>query len=60
MFILEDAEFISKSSNYDDIVRIPLSINKCQYLIFAESMEPKMERLQGMFMERARVVKMKK
>lgn len=60
MFIIEDAEFISKSSNYDDIVRIPLSINKCQYLIFAESMEPKMERLKGMFMERARVVKMKK
>ena len=60
LFILEDAEFISKSSNYDDIVRIPLSINKCQYLIFAETMEPKMERLKGMFMERARVVKMKK
>ena len=60
MFILEDAEFISKSSNYDDVVRIPLSITKCQYLIFAEKMEPKMERLQGMFMERARVVQMKK
>lgn len=60
LFILEDAEFISKAGNYDEIVRIPLSISKCQYLIFAESMEPKMERLRDMFMERAKVVKMKK
>ncbi|SDR99411.1 DEAD/DEAH box helicase [Gramella sp. MAR_2010_147] len=56
-FILEDAEFLSKPGLIDDVVRIPMSINKCQYLIFAEKMEPKMKRLQDMFMERAQVVK---
>ncbi len=60
LFILEDAEFLSKISNFNDVVRIPLSISKCQYLIFAEKMEPKMERLQDMFMERAHIVKLNK
>jgi len=60
LFILEDAEFLSKPGLIDDVVRIPLSINKCQYLVFAEKMEPKMKRLQDLFMERAQVVKMAK
>jgi len=60
LFILEDAEFLSKPGLIDDVVRIPLSINKCQYLVFAEKMEPKMKRLQDLFMERAQVVKMTK
>jgi superfamily II DNA/RNA helicase len=57
LFILEDAEFLSKTSHFNDIVRIPLSINKCQYLVFAEKMEPKMERLQDTFMERSEIIK---
>ncbi|TRO67033.1 DEAD/DEAH box helicase [Christiangramia sabulilitoris] len=60
MFILEDAEFLSKGGAYNDVVRIPLSINKCQYLVFAQKMEPKMERLQDLFMERAQIVKASK
>ena len=60
MFILEDAEFLSQIINYDNVVRIPLSINKCQYLVFAEKMEPKIERLQEMFMERAQIIRIKK
>ena len=59
LFILEDAEFLSKAGLYDDVVRIPLSINKCQYLVFGEKMEPKMERLRDLFMERAQIVKLK-
>lgn len=57
LFILEDAGFLSKSSQFNDVVRIPLSIDKCQYLVFGEKMEPKMERLQDMFMERAQILK---
>ena len=57
LFILEDAEFMSKPGLYNDVVRIPLSIAKCQYLVFAEKMNPKLERLQDLFMERAYVVK---
>lgn len=60
LFILEDAEFLSKPGNIDEIVRIPLSISKCQYLVFGEKMVPKMERLQDTFMERARVIKVSK
>jgi len=59
LFILEDAEFLSKPGLFDDVVRIPLSINKCQYLVFGEKMEPKMERLSDLFMERAQLVKLK-
>lgn len=60
LFIIEDAEFLSKSELYDQVVRIPLSISKCQYLVFAEKMLPKMERLRDMFMERAQVLQLKK
>lgn len=60
LFILEDAEFLSKTSDFNDVVRIPLSIDKCQYLVFAEKMEPKMERLRDMFMERAQIIKSSK
>ena len=60
LFILEDANFLSKPGLFDDVVRIPLSINKCQYLVFAEKMEPKMERLQNTFMELSQVVKIQK
>ncbi|GAA4326089.1 hypothetical protein GCM10023115_39480 [Pontixanthobacter gangjinensis] len=57
LFILEDAEFMSKPGLFEDVVRIPLSINKCQYLVFAEKMNPKLERLKELFMEKAYVVK---
>ncbi len=57
LFILEDAEFLSKGGAYNDVVRIPLSITKCQYLVFGKKMEPKMERLQDLFMERAQVIR---
>ena len=57
LFILEDAEFMSKPGLFEDVVRIPLSINKCQYLVFAEKMSPKLERLQDLFMERAQIIK---
>ncbi|MDR5589750.1 DEAD/DEAH box helicase [Christiangramia sp. SM2212] len=60
LFIIEDAEFMAKSGLYNDVVRIPLSINKCQYLVFAAEMEPKIERLQEQFMDRAQIVRVKK
>ncbi|WP_405199419.1 DEAD/DEAH box helicase [Christiangramia sp. LLG6405-1] len=59
MFIIEDAEFISRGGHLNHILRIPLSISKCQYLVFGETMEPKMERLQEQFMDRAQIIKMK-
>lgn len=60
LFIIEDAEFMAKSGLYNDVVRIPLSISKCQYLVFAKSMKSKMERLQDQFMGRAQILRSNK
>ena len=59
LFIIEDAEFINRGNHFNEIIRIPLSIKKCQYLVFAEKMSPKLEKLQESFMERAEVLKFK-
>ena len=60
LFIIEDAEFINRGNHFNEIIRIPLSIKKCQYLVFAEEMSPKIEKLQESFMERAQIIKVKK
>ncbi len=60
LFIIEDAEFINRGNHFNEIIRIPLSIKKCQYLVFAEEMSPKMEKLQESFMEKAQILKFRK
>ena len=59
MFIVEDAAFLIRNSAYNDVVRIPQSITKCQYLIFADRMDPKIERLKDTFMEYSQVISYK-
>lgn len=59
MFIVEDAAFLIRNSAYNDVVRIPQSIPKCQYLVFADRMDPKIERLQDSFMEYSQVIAFK-
>ncbi|MCH4824163.1 DEAD/DEAH box helicase [Gramella lutea] len=60
LFIIEDADFINRGNHFNEIIRIPLSIKKCQYLVFAEEMSPKLEKLQESFMERAQIINFKK
>jgi len=55
---IEDAEFLTKNSDYNDLVRIPQHITKCQYLVFANESNPKIARLQDSFMARAEILKM--
>ena len=56
---VEDAEFLTKNSDYNDLIRIPQHITKCQYLVFASTMNPKIERLKDSFMARAETLRIK-
>ena len=56
---VEDAEFLTKNSDYNDLIRIPQHITKCQYLVFASTINPKIERLKDSFMARAEMLSLK-
>lgn len=56
MILIEDAEFLTGTSFHTEIDRITQSIQKCQNLVFAEKMTPKIDRLKDLFMENAQVV----
>ncbi|WP_299381458.1 DEAD/DEAH box helicase [uncultured Lacinutrix sp.] len=57
LYIIEDAEFAEKGLYFAAINRIPESIDKCQYLVFAEKLSPRLKRFEETFMFRAQVVK---
>ncbi|WP_452224549.1 DEAD/DEAH box helicase [Lacinutrix chionoecetis] len=57
LYILEDAEFAEKGLYFAAINRIPESIDKCQYLVFAEKLSARLKRFEDTFMYRAQVVK---
>jgi len=56
LFIIEDAEFLVKSTDYASVIRLPESINKCQYVIYASQLHPRLERLKDTFMYNAQIV----
>lgn len=57
LYIIEDAEFAEKGMYFADINRIPESINKCQYLVFAKKQSPRLKRLETTFMYNAMLIK---
>lgn len=57
LYILEDAEFAEKGMHFANINRIPESIDKCQYVVFAKTLSSKLKRFEDTFMYRAHVVK---
>ncbi|AUC81307.1 DEAD/DEAH box helicase [Lacinutrix sp. Bg11-31] len=59
LYIIEDAEFAEKGLYFAAINRIPESIDKCQYLVFAEKLSPRLKRFEDTFMYRAQVVSVK-
>lgn len=59
VFVVEDAEFLSNNRYYNDLIRIPEHISKCQYLVFATEFNSKIERLKDTFMAHSEVVKTK-
>lgn len=56
MFIVEDAAFLSKASDYSDVIRIPESIEKCQYVVMGTQFDNRMERMQDSFMFNAEII----
>lgn len=59
VFVVEDAEFLAGNRYYNDLIRIPEHISKCQYLVFATELSPKIERLKDSFMSHSEVVSVK-
>ena len=57
IFIIEDAEFAERGLYFADVNRIPESIGKCQYVVFAEKLTDKLLRFQDTFMYNAQTVK---
>ena len=53
LLILEDAHDLLQRSANEAIYRISQSINKCQYLVFTETMNTKLEKLEETFMKNA-------
>lgn len=59
LFVVEDAEFLVNTRDYNNLIRIPEHISKCQYLVFAQEFNSKIERLQESFMSHSEVIKFK-
>jgi len=59
LFALDDAEFLIRNNYHNDVLRVTESLQKCQYVILAESMHQKYERLKESFMFNAQTVALK-
>ncbi len=57
MFIVEDAEFLFRNNNFEEVSRTPESIEKCQYLIFSTNFDKRFERWQETFMFNSKIFK---
>ncbi|MCD6066340.1 MAG: box helicase [Bacteroidetes bacterium] len=56
MFVVDDAEFLFKNNTFTEITRLPESIGKCQYLVFAEKFDNRFEIWQDTFMNTSQIV----
>ncbi|MFT5216421.1 MAG: superfamily II DNA/RNA helicase [Glaciecola sp.] len=56
IFAIEDAEFLIRNNYHNDVLRVTESLHKCQYVILAESMHQRYERLQESFMYNSQIV----
>lgn len=57
MFIVEDADFLFRNSNFAEVTRTPESIGRCQYLVFSDKFDARFERWQESFMHQSQIVK---
>ena len=53
---VDDAEFLSQKSMYSAIMSITQSINKCQFVLYSETMHPMLKRFKSYFMEYSKIV----
>ena len=59
LFIVEDAEFLSKSQDFNNLLEVSSHISRCQFLVFASEFHPRLDRLQDLFMEHSEIVEHK-
>lgn len=57
IFAMDDAEFLIRNNYHNDVLRVTESLQKCQFLIFAETLFPQIERLKDTFMYISQVVR---
>ncbi len=53
---IDDADFLIKQSEYSAMISIEQSILKCQYVLFSETLPPKLKRFEEYFMEHSKIV----
>jgi len=53
---IDDAEFLVKTSEASTMITLSDSIKKCQFVIYAEKIHPKLKRFEDHFMFRAKTV----
>ena len=53
---IDDAEFLSQHSSYSALMSIAQSIQKCQYVIYAEKLNPMLKRFESYFMAHSKKV----
>lgn len=56
IFSIDDAEFLVQNTAYNALMSITQSIDKCQFVIYAEKMHPILERFESYFMEYSKKV----
>ena len=53
---IDDADFLTQQSDYAAMISIAQSILKCQYVLYAETLPPKLKRFEEYFMEHSKIV----
>lgn len=58
IFFVDDADFLIQPREINPILVTSESIKKCQYVIFAQKLNPRLEKFKNYFMTNATVIKM--
>jgi len=56
IFSVDDAEFLFQNNAYNAIMSITQSIDKCQFVLYSEKMQPILKRFESYFMEYSKKV----
>ncbi|SEK45268.1 DEAD/DEAH box helicase [Aquimarina amphilecti] len=56
IFSIDDAEFLTGNTPYTALLSITRGIKKCQYVLYSETMHPKLKRFETSFMEYAKKI----
>ncbi|MDB4297405.1 DEAD/DEAH box helicase [Flavobacteriaceae bacterium] len=56
LFSIDDAEFLTHKPSYTALMSMTESIGKCQYVLYAEKMNPMLKRFQSYFMAYSKTV----